>query len=73
MPSSKRIKYDGIPLLIASLEANSKDEGLYLANYSPMAEQGLTSDYDSNVAEFSFHAGVMSDVRDRCKPERLSH
>lgn len=39
---------------------------------SSMAEQGLTSDYHSNVAEFSFHAGVMSNARDRYKPERLS-
>lgn len=70
--SSKQIKYGGIPLLNASLQANSKDECLYLANNCTYGRtRAFTSDCVSNVAGFSLHAGVMSNAQDRCKLERL--
>ena len=57
-------KFRSIPLLIASLLANSKDEMSLPWITTPIAEQGL-------VAGFRLQAGVMSNAHYRCELERL--
>jgi hypothetical protein len=65
-------KFTGIPLLIASLQANSKDErSLPCKPLHLWQSWGLASGCAANVAGFSLHAGVMSNAQDRGKLERL--